>query len=148
MQFDDITMLAVKLNFLSSNNSIEVLPDGNSMNTVYNFIDNRIKEHLLDKSISNKIKLVTDEMYSNIINYSGATYAKVSLCKSDREVVLTFTDNGKAYNPLIAKSPDTSLSADERGEGGMGIYIVKKTASRIDYSNKDGLNILTIIFER
>ena len=148
MQFDDITMLAVKLNFLSSNNSIEVLPDGSSMNTVYNFIDNRIKEHLLDKSISNKIKLVTDEMYSNIINYSGATYAKVSLCKSDREVVLTFTDNGKAYNPLIAESPDTSLSADERGEGGMGIYIVKKTASRIDYSNKDGLNILTIIFER
>ena len=92
---------------------------------------------------------------SKIFNIIGQDIASViqnshsagGLCKSDREVVLTFTDNGKAYNPLIAESPDTSLSADERGEGGMGIYIVKKTASRIDYSNKDGLNILKIIFE-
>lgn len=147
LQSDDITMLAVKLNCLLSNDSIFISPDDNSMNHVYNFIDKKLKDLEIDKSLSNKIKLVADEIYSNIINYSGATRAKVSFCRTDKSIYLTFYDNGKRYNPLATESPDTSLSAKDRDEGGLGIYIVKKTASRIDYSNKDGYNILTIVFE-
>lgn len=147
LQFDDITMLAVKLNCLLADDSIEVLPNSDSMNLIYNFIDRKLIDLALDKSIANKIKLVTDEIYSNIINYSGATRAKVSLCKSDKAIFLAFYDNGKAYNPLATENPDTSLSAEDREAGGLGIYIVKKTASRINYSNKDGFNILTVIFE-
>ena len=144
LQTDDITMLAVKLNCILTDDSLAVSPDTDSMNMVYNFIDNKLKDISLDKSISNKIKLVTDEIYSNIIFYSGATHAKVSLSKSDKEIILTFYDNGKAYNPLDTQSPDTTLDAEDRRIGGLGIYIVKKTASRIDYSNKDGFNILTV----
>lgn len=147
LQSDDITMLAVKLNCLLSDDSITVSPDDSSMNLVYSFIDKKLKELEIDKSLSSKIKLVTDEIYSNIINYSSATRAKVSFCRTDKSIYLTFYDNGKPYNPLATESPDTTLSAKDRDEGGLGIYIVKKTASRIDYSNKDGYNILTIVFE-
>lgn len=148
LQSDDITMLAVELNCLLSDDAIIISPDDNSMNLVYNFIDKKLKDLEIDKSISNKIKLVTDEIYSNIINYSSATRAKVSFCKTDKSIFLTFYDNGKRYNPLATESPDTSLSAKDREEGGLGIYIVKKTASRIDYSNKDGYNILTIVLNK
>lgn len=147
LQFDDITMLAVKFNYLLSADSVEVLPNNDSMNLVYDFIESKINKLSLDKAIANKIMIVTDEIYSNIVNYSGATRAKISFSKTDKGIILTFTDNGKEYNPLTAQSPDTSLTAENRTEGGLGIYIVKKTASRIDYSNKDGLNILKIIFE-
>lgn len=147
LQFDDITMLAVKFNYLLSADSVEVLPNNDSMNLVYDFIESKINKLSLDKAIANKIMIVTDEIYSNIVNYSGATCAKISFSKTDKGIILTFTDNGKEYNPLTAQSPDTSLTAENRTEGGLGIYIVKKTASRIDYSNKDGLNILKIIFE-
>lgn len=147
LQSDDITILSVKLNCLLSDDFIVVSPYSDSMNLVYKFTDKKIKGLSLDKSIEKKIMLVTDEIYSNIINHSGATYAKLSLCRTDKGVILTFTDNGEAYNPLLTENPDISLSAEERESGGLGIYIVKKTASSIDYSNKDGLNILTIIFE-
>lgn len=147
-QSDDITMLAVKMNCLLTDDSIVVSPDKASMNMVFNFIDNRINDLSLDKSISNKIRLVTDEIYSNIVLYSGATRAKVSLSKTEREISLSFYDNGKTFNPLDAQSPDTTLNAEEREVGGLGIYIVKKTASKIDYSNKDGFNILTVVLER
>lgn len=147
LQFDDITMLAVKFNYLLSADSVEVLPNNDSMNLVYDFIESKINKLSLDKAIANKIMIVTDEIYSNIVNYSGATRAKISFSKTDKGIILTFTDNGKEYNPLTAQSPDTSLTAENRTEGGLGIYIVKRTASRIDYSNKDGLNILKIIFE-
>lgn len=146
-QFDDITLLSVKLNCTINDESIAVYPYAESMNYVYNFIENKDKSFGLDKTISNKIKLVTDEIYSNIVNYSGATRAKISFCKTDKSIFLTFYDNGRPYNPLTAETPDISVNVNDRKEGGMGIYIVKNIASRIDYSNKDGLNILTIVFE-
>lgn len=118
------------------------------MNLVFNFIDNRVNSLSPDKSNSNKIRLVTDEIYSNIVLYSGATRAKVCLSKTEQEISLSFYDNGKTFNPMDSQIPDTTLNAEDREVGGPGIYIVKKTASKIDYSNKDGFNILTVVFER
>ena len=59
-------------------------------------------------------------------------------------VVITFMDNGVPYDPLANEDPDITLSADERGIGGLGIYIVKKSMDEITYEYKDGKNILKI----
>jgi anti-sigma regulatory factor (Ser/Thr protein kinase) len=53
-------------------------------------------------------------------------------------------DNGVPYDPLANEDPDITLSADERGIGGLGIYIVKKSMDEITYEYKDGKNILKI----
>ena len=59
-------------------------------------------------------------------------------------VVITFIDDGVPYDPLAKDDPDTSLSAEERQIGGLGIYMVKKTMDDISYEYKDGRNILKI----
>ena len=41
-------------------------------------------------------------------------------------------------------NPDTTLSAEERDIGGLGIYMVKKSMDDIAYEYKDGHNILKI----
>lgn len=48
------------------------------------------------------------------------------------------------YDPLARQEPDTTLSAEEREIGGLGIYMVKKSMDEITYSYKDGQNILQI----
>ena len=47
-------------------------------------------------------------------------------------------------NPLSAAAPDTTLSADDREIGGLGIFIVRQTMDDVRYSYEDGQNILTI----
>ena len=42
------------------------------------------------------------------------------------------------------EDPDTTLSAEEREIGGLGIFMVKKSMDAMEYSRKDGQNILTI----
>ena len=59
-------------------------------------------------------------------------------------MVVTFIDNGKAYNPLAKEDPDVALAAEEREIGGLGIYMVKKSMDEISYEYKDGQNILRI----
>ena len=59
-------------------------------------------------------------------------------------ISLTFMDNGKPYDPLSRKDPDVSLSAEQRKIGGLGIYMVKKSMDEIQYSYRNGTNMLTL----
>ena len=69
---------------------------------------------------------------------------RVEVTKSPLAVIITFIDNGVPYDPLAKDDPDTTLSADERQIGGLGIFMVKKSMDQISYEYKDGQNILRI----
>ena len=69
---------------------------------------------------------------------------RVEVVEDPLSVVITFIDNGVPYDPLAKADPDTTLSAEERDIGGLGIYMVKKSMDEIAYEYKDGQNILKI----
>ncbi|MGN1131892.1 MAG: SpoIIE family protein phosphatase, partial [Ruminococcus sp.] len=143
-QFDDITMLALRINYFQSKDSITLMPDSQSLEAVYHFVDNRLKELEIDKKTDSKAKIVTDEIYSNIVNYSKATLAKISLDREENTLTLEFQDNGTPYNPLKSKSPDVTLTSQEREVGGLGIHLVKNISHEMSYSYLEGMNTLTV----
>ena len=59
-------------------------------------------------------------------------------------VVITFIDGGVPYDPLATEDPDTTLSAEERDIGGLGIFMVKKSMDEITYRYEGGKNVLSI----
>jgi anti-sigma regulatory factor (Ser/Thr protein kinase) len=69
---------------------------------------------------------------------------RVEVERDPLAVVVTFIDNGKPYDPLAADDPDTTLSAEARKEGGLGVFLVKKTMDDVNYEYRDGKNILRI----
>ncbi len=85
-----------------------------------------------------------DEIYSNIVRYSGASEAQIRLIKETDTVRLIFSDNGKSYNPLGVKGPDVTASAEERAIGGPGIFVVRKMMDDVEYMYKGGQNVLTL----
>ena len=93
-----------------------------------------------------QINIAIDEIYSNIVKFSGATAMTlvVEVCKAQLIARLTFIDNGTAYNPLRQEDPDVTLSAEERKIGGLGIFIVKKTMDSVTYCRNGDKNELTI----
>ncbi|MBR5412291.1 MAG: ATP-binding protein [Fibrobacter sp.] len=93
-----------------------------------------------------QINIAIDEIYSNIVKFSGATAMTlvVEVCKTQLMARLTFIDNGTAYNPLQQADPDVTLSAEERKIGGLGIFIVKKTMDSVTYCRNGDKNELTI----
>lgn len=96
-----------------------------------------------------QIDVVIDELFSNIAYYAynpdvGPATVTVDVKDDPVSVVITFMDHGKPFNPLASSEPDTTLSAEERQIGGLGIFLVKKTMDDVVYEYKDGQNILTI----
>lgn len=53
-------------------------------------------------------------------------------------------DQGVPYDPLQRQDPDITLPAEERGIGGLGIFMVKQTMDEVTYRYEDNSNILTI----
>ncbi len=90
------------------------------------------------------LMVAADEIFANIVRHSGATNwsLKIEHAQHPDSVRLTFSDDGKPFDPLTKRDPDTTLSAADRPIGGLGILIVKKTMSPVTYTRKNGRNVL------
>lgn len=96
-----------------------------------------------------QIDIAIDELFGNIAHYAynpdvGEATVRVEVMEEPLSVVITFIDQGVPFDPLDAQEPDTSLSAQERSIGGLGIYMVKKSMDEITYAYENGRNILSI----
>ena len=95
------------------------------------------------------IDIAIDELFGNIARYAydpetGPATVRVEVKEDPLEVVITFMDKGKAYDPLGKEDPDVTLSAEKRPIGGLGIFMVKKIMDDVSYEYRDGMNILKI----
>ncbi len=68
----------------------------------------------------------------------GRVYAQPSA------IEISFSDTGHPYNPLTKSAPDFITPLQQRQEGGLGIFLIKKYVEDISYKWQDGRNILTI----
>ena len=142
-QFDDITMMCIRLNEVE-NKMLSVNPTMETIPQVAAFVEEHLEKFDVPMKLSTKLMVAVDEIYSNIVRYSGASEAQIQLAKEDNMMRLIFSDNGKPYNPLEAKEPDVTASADDRTIGGLGIFMVRKMMDSVEYMYKDGQNVLTL----
>ncbi|MBR1482507.1 MAG: ATP-binding protein [Ruminococcus sp.] len=96
-----------------------------------------------------QIAIAIDELFGNIARYAytpdvGKATVRFEVVEEPLSVIITFIDNGRPFNPLKQAEPDTKLSVTERQEGGLGIFLVKKTMNMVTYEYKDNQNILRI----
>ena len=96
-----------------------------------------------------QLDLAVEEIFVNIANYAyapgkGNATVRVEVSGDPVTVSITFIDRGMPYDPLKKDDPDITLSASERGIGGLGIFMTKRIMDDIVYEYKDGQNILTL----
>lgn len=150
-QSDDITMLGFKYNYSSekTDNSYCCKADIANYSSVYDWLNEIMKDWHLNEELVNKIHLCAEEIFINISSYAYREekgMIEISFNKKNDKTELKFTDTGFAYNPLEKPDPDITLPPEERTPGGLGIFMVKKSADDVIYERNGDKNILTIIF--
>lgn len=102
-------------------------------------------EHPL--KMENHFDVAVDEIFSNVLHYSGADNLNLVVCvdTDKRFVSMTFVDSGKAFNPLENDDPDVTLIAEKRKIGGLGIFLVKKLMDVVEYKRENEKNVLKIV---
>ena len=120
-----------------------------NIEAVTDFVNEQLEALDCPMKAQMQIDIAIDELFSNIAHYAynpeiGQATVRVEVIEDPLAVTITFIDNGVPYDPLAKADPDTTLSAEEREIGGLGIYMVKKSMDDITYEYKAGQNILTI----
>ena len=120
-----------------------------NIEVVTDFVNEQLEELDCPMKVQMQIDIAIDELFGNIAHYAynpeiGKATVRVEVTEDPLAVVITFIDNGVPYDPLAKADPNTTLSAEEREIGGLGIFMVKKTMDEIAYEYKDGQNILAI----
>ena len=113
------------------------------------FIDQALEPYACSPKAQMEIALAVEEIFVNIANYAytpqkGQAEIVVDVWGDPPMLTVGFLDWGKPFNPLDKPDADTTLSAEERGIGGLGIYLVKNLMDDVSYVHEDGKNILTI----
>ena len=116
---------------------------------VMSFVEQRLEEKDVHPRTQMQIAVSVEEIFVNIASYAygdkkGEATIKMEFVSDPASVTFTFIDSGMPFDPLAKPDPDVTLSAEERGIGGLGIYMVKKSMDAMEYEYRDNRNILTI----
>ena len=124
--------------------SMTVRPDEASIAGVQAFVEDIMAAAGVGMKQLSRVNIAVDELYTNIVRYSGAHTARIGCAVTPDAVTVELCDDGVAYDPLQAAEPDVTLPAEERGIGGLGIFMTRKLMSSVDYARDDGWNRVTI----
>lgn len=95
-----------------------------------------------------EINLALDELFTNIISYGFSDDdehdIKITITPENEQIVISIEDDGVAFNPVDAETPDLECTIENCKIGGLGIHIIKKLMDEVCYQRCDNKNILTM----
>ena len=152
-QSDDLTMLAIhytpKTFESTMSETLLIKNDVHEVSKFNTFIKSVMEKLNIEASLANKLRLAIEEAVVNVIDYAypidqeGTIEMRIMF---DGETMKTMIiDSGVAFDPTEKEKADTSLSAEDRQIGGLGILLVRELMDTINYERVNGQNVLTLI---
>ncbi len=113
------------------------------------FVNEICEELHLDMMLSFNLNLVLEEAVTNVIMYAYPQDEEHTMTlkawTEDGKLTFQLSDQGKPFNPIKeAPQVDTTLSAEERDIGGLGIFLIQQMMDEVEYEYKDNSNVLTM----
>lgn len=151
-QSDDLTMLTVRYirpdQNLRFKQEITLTNDVSQVPQLTDFVDLVCEKVNFDAATTMQMNLAMEEAVVNVMNYAypeGTTGdIHIVAAANDKRLKFIISDNGIPFDPTMRKEVDTTLSAEERPIGGLGIHLVTQLMDSINYERKDNMNVLTL----
>ena len=152
-QNDDQTMLAIQYTKEQDKNarlcrSITLSNNIDEVPQLAEFVDEFCETIGVDMSIAMSLNLALEEAVVNVMEYAYPAGTKgnvnIEAKANDQRLKFVITDWGTPFDPTAKTEVDTTLSAEERPIGGLGIHLVRQIMDSINYERTDGKNVLTL----
>jgi serine/threonine-protein kinase RsbW len=121
-----------------------------NLERISNFVFTSANEAGFNETAIFEIEMAVDEACSNIIDhaYEGDFNGEIECTCSVKEnsFLVILHDNGHSFDPKQVPLPDLYCPLEERGEHGLGLYLMYKYMDEInfDFSDNTG-NTLTMV---
>lgn len=130
---------------------IEVLADYAGLGKLMSFADAAEQSLTLSEEQRYLMRLVIEEIATNIIKYSYPSGAPGPICvdcaAAGGVLEVQIRDCGAPFDPHDAPSPDLSADLAQRPIGGLGLFLVRELSDELHYQHDPATrwNELTIV---
>lgn len=149
-QSDDLTLLVVRY-ILPENvlrQKITLRNNTEEVARLSDFVKDFCGKLEVDRKTAAGLRLALEETVVNVISYAFPADVEgevTVLADSDRkEVRFTVVDAGIPFDPTAFLEADTTLDAQNRPIGGLGIHLTRKLMDSTTYVRREGKNVLTL----
>ena len=151
-QSDDLTMLAIQYTVKRSEDHLDrhitLHNDVQEVPQLAEFVDEVCETVGFDASMTMQMNLAIEEAVVNVMEYAYPYgmrgEVRISALANDVRLKFVIADDGMPFDPTAQGEVDTTLSADERGIGGLGIHLVRRIMDSINYERINGQNVFTL----
>jgi sigma-B regulation protein RsbU (phosphoserine phosphatase) len=155
-QSDDLTILAIRFHRdqpipepFAVRSTLQPPMPAEPIRQLLAEIDAGLSRHALPRPLLHDVHLVIEEIATNVLSHGNSGHLPPTLeviaSVDGHQLVLEFTDDGLAFNPLAQAPPDLEADILDRPIGGLGVFMVQELAERIEYARTRGLNVLKVI---
>jgi anti-sigma regulatory factor (Ser/Thr protein kinase) len=112
------------------------------------FVDTVCEEAGVDMALIASLNLALEEAATNVVLYAyegKEGMVVIDAFYTSEYLKFVITDNGIPFDPTQKEDADTTLSAEERPIGGLGIFLVRQIMDDVIYERKGENNILTLV---
>ena len=151
-QSDDLTMMAIqyikKQSDINLCKSITLSNNTQETPQLATFVDEVCEALEFSPTLTMQMNLAIEEAVVNVMKYAYPSGTKgnvnIEAQANDVRLKFTITDSGMPFDPTVQTEVDTTLSAEERPIGGLGIHLVRQIMDSINYERVEGQNVLTL----
>jgi sigma-B regulation protein RsbU (phosphoserine phosphatase) len=152
-QSDDLTMMAIHYtpkHFESTlTETLLIKNDVHEVTKFSTFMKSVMEKLDIEKSLARQLRLAVEEAVVNVIDYAYPAGQEgdieIHIMFDGKTLKTIIIDSGVAFDPTAKEKADTSLSAQDRQIGGLGILLVRELMDAINYERENGKNVLTLI---
>jgi len=123
-------------------NDIETIPQ------MSEFVEMACEEAGFDISTTMSLNLAIEEAVVNVMSYAYPEgergYVDIEVSAENGGITFRIIDSGKPFDPTSQGEVDTTLSAEQRSIGGLGIHLVRSIMDSVTYQRNADMNILTL----
>ena len=140
METSKVTMQLLKS--ITLTNNVQDVP------LLATFVEEVCEQAGFDASVTMQMNLAMEEAVVNVMNYAYPSGTQgdimIDALMGNGKLQFVISDKGTPFDPTAEADADTTLSAEERPLGGLGIFLVRQLMDDINYEYKDDKNILTL----
>ena len=96
----------------------------------------------VDIRAAHHVAMILEELLTNLGTHGGVVdeSASVRISIETGRVVVEIVDGGPPFDPRSTPDPDLKGPIEDRTLGGLGLFLMRKLASEVDYVRRDGRN--------
>ncbi len=151
-QSDDLTMLVIQYTPVEEKDllreTLTLKNDPRQVVSLSSFIKDVTARLELEPKMAGEVRLAVEEAVVNVMDYAYPAGKEgevtVEVRADGRRLKFVISDSGVVFDPTETGKVDTTLSAEDRPIGGLGIHLVRQLMDSINYERVDGKNILTL----